>query len=329
MSSSAIIEYKNVQKVYDLSNNSKMYAIKNLNLKINEGESFALLGPNGAGKTTTINLLAGVVPLSSGDITVCGKSVKTDTTETKKFLGIVQQELLVDSFFPLPVILGIQSKLAGVMPDKEWIHFLLDKLQLSAHTKKTTRELSGGMKRRMMIARALVHKPKILVLDEPTAGVDIFLRHSMWEFVQELHKFGITIILTTHYLEEAEKFCHRIAIMNHGELITLKTNQELLQVGNHPKFVLAFHPNFSVKAYEELPRQLRDACEKEKIKCELVIESGQSKLYFKKEFIQSDLQTLQSSIQAVQLILSHLNGSIEQTYTEHTKLEDVFLELTK
>ncbi len=329
MKSNPIIEFQDAEKFYDLPDKSKMHALKKLNLTIYEGESFGLLGPNGAGKTTAINLLAGVIPFSSGDIKICGQSVKDNSVETKKFLGVVQQELLVDPFFPLPIILGIQSKLAGVVPDKEWIHFLLDKLQLSAHAKKTTRELSGGMKRRMMIARALVHKPKILVLDEPTAGVDVYLRHSMWEFVHELHRYGITVILTTHYLEEAEKFCHRIAIMNHGELITLKKNQDLMQFGKKPNFVLVFKPNFKLSSVLELPDTVKHLCENENIKYDLNSEDSQIYIHFKKEFIQSELQTLQNAIQAIQSVLSQLNGSVEQTYTEHTKLEDIFLELTK
>lgn len=198
------LEFKNVSKSYCLPHGGSFAALKSFNLAIPKGEFFGLLGHNGAGKTTAINILAGVNKPSSGDIVVHGKSVIADPELTKRIVGVVQQELLVDSFFPLTTMLSIQSKLYGVVPDLDWIEFLLEKLQLKEHRKKTTRELSGGMKRRMMIARALVHKPSVLVLDEPTAGVDVQLRRSMWEFIQELHETGLTIILTTHYLEEAE-----------------------------------------------------------------------------------------------------------------------------
>lgn len=330
MNSKPIIEYKSAEKFYDSPDGTKVHALKKLDLSIYEGESFALLGPNGAGKTTAINLLAGVIPLSDGDITVCGISAKEHSVQTKKYLGVVQQELIVDSFFNLPTILNIQSKLSGVVPDKNWIDFLLDKLMLTAHAKKTTRELSGGMKRRMMIARALVHKPKILVLDEPTAGVDIHLRHSMWEFIRALHKFGVTIILTTHYLEEAEEFCHRIAIMNHGELATLKTNKDLLAIGGKPRFVLEFKPHFSVSSLSDLSEVFRASCKNKGIACEINTEEHHTKLIFKQTFDNQGLGALQNSLQELQSLLSELNGGIIlNMYTEHTKLEDVFIELTK
>lgn len=330
MNSKAIIEYQDAEKFYDSTDGTKVHALKKLNLSIYEGESFALLGPNGAGKTTAINLLAGVIPLSEGDINVCGVSVKKHSVQTKKFLGVVQQELIVDSFFNLPTILNIQSKLSGVMPDKEWIDFLLDKLMLTTHAKKTTRELSGGMKRRMMIARALVHKPKILVLDEPTAGVDIHLRHSMWEFIRALHKFGITIILTTHYLEEAENFCRRIAIMNHGELATLKTNKDLLEIGGKPRFVVEFKPHSVFSSLNDLSQEFLATCQNKGILCEMNTEDHHTKLILKQAFDNQELGALQNSLQELQSVLSELpGGSILNMYTEQTKLEDVFIELTK
>lgn len=327
--SHAIIQYQSAEKFYDVSDGSRVHALKKLELNIYEGESFALLGPNGAGKTTAINLLAGVIPLSSGDIKIHGVSVKDHSAQTKKYLGVVQQELIVDSFFTLPTMLRIQSKLSGVVPDEGWIDFLLDTLMLKAHVKKTTRELSGGMKRRMMIARALVHKPKILVLDEPTAGVDIHLRHSMWEFIRALHKFGITVILTTHYLEEAEKFCHRIAIMNHGELATLKTNRDLLQIGGKPKFVLEYKPNIWIQSYDELPENVRIFCQKNNIVCEFNLEERHSNILFKCIFDNQQLSALQAILSELQYILEQFHGTILNMYTEHTKLEDVFIELTK
>lgn len=327
--SQAIIQYQSAEKFYDVSDGSRVHALKKLDLNIYEGESFALLGPNGAGKTTAINLLAGVIPLSSGDITVHGISVKEHSAQTKQYLGVVQQELIVDSFFNLPTMLNIQSKLSGAVPDQGWIDFLLDKLMLKPHAKKTTRELSGGMKRRMMIARALVHKPKILVLDEPTAGVDIHLRHSMWEFIRGLHKFGITVILTTHYLEEAEKFCHRIAIMNHGELATLKTNRDLLQIGGKPRFVLEYKPNVSISSCDDLPENVRHFCQKNSIVCEFNSEERHTNILFKCTFDHQQMSDLQRVLVELQYLLEQLQGTLLNMYTEHTKLEDVFIELTK
>lgn len=236
------IEYIGASKTYSVGKPQAFEALKPLNLTIDQGDFFGLLGHNGAGKTTAINLLCGVSTLSGGQIKILGHDLATTETLCKRLIGIVAQELIADSFFRLDVMLRLQSKLSGVTPDEDWIEFLLGKLALKDHIKKTTRELSGGMKRRMMIARALVHKPRIIVLDEPTAGVDVELRHSMWEFISDLHKLGLTIILTTHYLEEAEQFCNRLAILKKGELVTLKTNRELLELGSRPRIIQLFSP---------------------------------------------------------------------------------------
>lgn len=233
----AAVEFLNAHKIYNAGSPKQFEALKPLNLSIRKGEFFGLLGANGAGKTTAINLMAGVVNISHGQVRILGLDVATQPKLAKRHLGVVPQELLADTFFKLDVMLNIQSKISGVVPDQNWIDYLLERLRLADHRNKTSRELSGGMKRRMMIARALVHKPEILVLDEPTAGVDVELRHSMWEFIRELHKLGLTIILTTHYLEEAEQFCERLAILKKGELVTLKTNTELMQLGGEPRVV--------------------------------------------------------------------------------------------
>ncbi len=236
----ALIEFRDVKKSYNLPHKKESYqAVENMNLCIERGEFFGLLGQNGAGKTSLIQILGGINKASSGDVFVDGISVTKYPSLVKRSIGIVQQELIVDSFFELPELLNLQSKFFGVKPDKEWIDYLLETLMLKPHIKKTTRELSGGMKRRMMIARALVHKPKVLVLDEPTAGVDVELRHSLWDFVRELNQQNMTIILTTHYLEEAEALCHRIGIMRSGKLVALKTNEEIISMGGNQK--VCFH----------------------------------------------------------------------------------------
>lgn len=232
------IKFEKVSKAYPLpGGKGTMQALSDFNLEIGRGEFFGLLGPNGAGKTTAINLLCGVARLQEGRIEVMGIDVRAHPEEAKRLLGVVGQEIVADSFFALPRMLRIQSRLSGVAPETDWIDYLIERLALKDHARKTTRELSGGMKRRMMIARALAHRPRILILDEPTAGVDVELRHSMWEFLRELHGLGMTLVLTTHYLEEAEQFCDRIAIMKGGRLLTLKGGRELLDEGGQSHLV--------------------------------------------------------------------------------------------
>lgn len=326
----AAIEFKAVSKVYKLPKGGTFEGLKPLSLTIPKGEFFGLLGHNGAGKTTAINLLAGVNQLTSGDIFIHGQSVVENPELTKRTIGVVQQELIVDSFFALPTMLNIQSKLYGVAPDKEWIEFILEKLQLAEHRKKTTRELSGGMKRRMMIARALVHKPSVLVLDEPTAGVDVQLRLSMWEFIRELHNTGMTIILTTHYIEEAENFCSRIGIMKNGHLVALKSNQDLLSLGGKPKFsfVVKF---FSQNSFDSLRQEIQNLFSINDILVEPVNEmyrmNGVQKLKISMPISYEDLNFFIQYIEKMKQIASLKNFTIESFYTEQPHLEEVFLKI--
>lgn len=313
----AAIEFIQAEKVYDTKGN-RVHALKPLNLTIKKGEFFGLLGHNGAGKTTSINLLAGITDLTSGHIRINGLDIKEHTATCKRLLGIVPQEIYADSFFPLMTMLRIQSKLSGVQPDKEWIDFLLNQLALTQHTKKTSRELSGGMKRRMMIARALVHKPQIVVLDEPTAGVDVELRHSMWEFVNALHGLGLTIILTTHYLEEAEKFCQRLAILKQGELITLKTNRELLSLGNSPKLKVAVSSELFNPEWESELAALQIESQRNGEDLELLV-----------DYDDSDSSTFLAASQKIYEFLNSHQLKILRIETERPNLENVFLKLTR
>jgi ABC-2 type transport system ATP-binding protein len=203
-------------------------AVDDLSLEIAPGEIFGLLGPNGAGKSTTINMITGVTRIGSGKVAVFGYDTLADSLVTRRLIGVMHQEIVIDHFFSVDQALRIHAGYYGVRDDPDWRRTLIERLGLAPHLGKPLRELSGGMKRRFMIAKALVHKPRLLILDEPTAGVDIELRRSLWEFVREINQAGATVLLTTHYLEEAQKMCGRIAIMNHGRLVALECKDALL-----------------------------------------------------------------------------------------------------
>jgi ABC-2 type transport system ATP-binding protein len=203
-------------------------ALDGVSLEIAEGEFFGLLGPNGAGKTTLISTLAGLVRADSGRLAVLGHDVVRDYRQARSLLGVVPQELVFDPFFSVRETLRIQSGYFGLRHNDAWIDEILDNLDLAGKADVNMRRLSGGMKRRVLVAQALVHKPPVIVLDEPTAGVDVELRQGLWQFVRRLNNEGHTIILTTHYLEEAEALCGRIALMKQGRVIALDTTANLM-----------------------------------------------------------------------------------------------------
>lgn len=207
-------------------------ALDGVSLDIQQGEFFGLLGPNGAGKTTLISCLAGLVRPDSGTLSVLGHDVRTDYREARRSLGVVPQELVFDPFFSVRETLQIQSGYFGMRKNDDWIEEILHHLDLTTKADVNMRRLSGGMKRRVLVAQALVHKPPVVVLDEPTAGVDVELRQGLWQFIRRLNTEGQTIILTTHYLEEAESLCARIALMRQGRIIALDTTANLM--GAHP-----------------------------------------------------------------------------------------------
>lgn len=218
------LEFKHVKKSF-----GNVHALKDVDFSVKEGEFVALLGPNGAGKTTLINCLNGLTKRDSGDIKVLGEDPEKEPLHTKMALGIVEQELVFDPFFSPLEMLRLRRGLFGLAPDEEYINWLLEKLSLADKKHSNTRDLSGGMKRRLMIAKALAHKPQILILDEPTAGVDVELRNSLYDFLRELRKEGLTIVLTTHYLEEAEMLADRVAIQSAGETIVFEDTKTLLK----------------------------------------------------------------------------------------------------
>ncbi|MGE5385214.1 MAG: ABC transporter ATP-binding protein [Betaproteobacteria bacterium] len=203
-------------------------ALGGVSLDIEEGEFFGLLGPNGAGKTTLISCLAGLSRPDSGRLTVLGHDVQGNYREARRCLGVVPQELVFDPFFSVRETLRIQSGYFGIRNNDDWIDEILSNLDLTAKADVNMRRLSGGMKRRVLVAQALVHKPPVIVLDEPTAGVDVELRQGLWQFIRRLNGEGHTIILTTHYLEEAEALCGRLALLKQGKIIALDTTRNLL-----------------------------------------------------------------------------------------------------
>ena len=203
-------------------------ALDGVSLEIAEGEFFGLLGPNGAGKTTLISCLAGLVRPDHGRLTVMGCDVRSDYREARRRLGVVPQELVFDPFFSVRETLRIQSGYFGIRNNDDWIDEILANLDLTSKANVNMRRLSGGMKRRVLVAQALVHRPPVIVLDEPTAGVDVELRQGLWHFVQRLNREGHTVILTTHYLEEAEALCGRIAMLKDGRVVALDTTRNLL-----------------------------------------------------------------------------------------------------
>ncbi len=223
-----VLSVKNLNKIYSNKSNKNLQALNNLNLDVQQGEIFGLLGPNGAGKTTFINILAGTSIKTSGDVNVCGFNLDKNPKQVRASIGIVPQEVNLDPFFSPKKLLELQAGLYGVKKKDRITDTILKLVSLDKQANSYARSLSGGMKRRLLIAKALVHQPPIIFLDEPTAGVDVELRKNLWENVKLLNGQGVTIILTTHYLEEAEQMCDRIGILNKGNLVALDSTKNLL-----------------------------------------------------------------------------------------------------
>ncbi|PZP97870.1 MAG: ABC transporter ATP-binding protein [Variovorax paradoxus] len=225
------ISFQSVSKTYagSRSGASPFRALDDVSFDIAEGEFFGLLGPNGAGKTSLISILAGLSRASSGRVAVHGHDVQGDFAQARRKLGVVPQELVFDPFFNVREALRIQSGYFGVRNNEAWIDELLESLGLADKANSNMRQLSGGMKRRVLVAQALVHRPPVIVLDEPTAGVDVELRQTLWQFIARLNKQGHTVLLTTHYLEEAEALCTRIGMLKQGRMVALAETSELLK----------------------------------------------------------------------------------------------------
>jgi len=222
-SMSAAISIKKISKSY-----GALQALDEVSLEIHQGEFFGLLGPNGAGKTTLISILAGLVVAEQGNALIMGPDVQSHFREARRALGVVPQELVFDPFFTVRETLQFQSGYFGIRNNDAWIDEIIANLDLTSKADSNMRSLSGGMKRRVLVAQALVHRPPVIILDEPTAGVDVELRQSLWQFISRLNQDGHTIVLTTHYLEEAEALCQRIAMLKQGNIVALDTTANLL-----------------------------------------------------------------------------------------------------
>ncbi len=249
------IEVKNLQKVYLARDKKKIQktALKGINLTINKGEIFGLLGPNGAGKSTFINILAGLVIKSNGEVNINGYNLDTNVREARQSIGVVPQELTLDPFFSPRDSLELQAGMYGVRKKDRKTKEILSALKLTDVANGYARRMSGGMKRRLMVGKAMVHSPPILVLDEPTAGVDVELRRHLWEMVQDLNNKGTTILLTTHYIEEAEQLCDRIGILNDGSLVACDTKDKLVSLIDKKELIVKLQENFI-----SIPDSLKD-----------------------------------------------------------------------
>ncbi len=225
------ISFQSVSKSF-ASPRGRLQALDDVSFDVAQGEFFGLLGPNGAGKTTLISILAGLARADSGRVAVLGHDVQRDYATARRQLGVVPQELVFDPFFNVRETLRIQSGYFGVRNNDAWIDELLHSLGLADKASANMRQLSGGMKRRVLVAQALVHKPPVIVLDEPTAGVDVELRQTLWQFIARLNREGHTVLLTTHYLEEAEALCSRVAMLKQGRVVALDRTSELLRAAS-------------------------------------------------------------------------------------------------
>ena len=280
MKNKIVLSVKNLSKTYIKNGSKKIEALSNLNLEVKQGEIFGLLGPNGAGKSTFINILAGLVLKSSGEINVWGFDIDKNPRQVRASIGIVPQELNLDPFFNPRKLLDLQAGLYGVKKEDRITDTILKMVSLNDQADSYSRGLSGGMKRRLMIAKALVHQPPIVILDEPTAGVDVELRKNLWENVKLLNKNGVTIILTTHYLIEAQEMCNRIAILDKGKLAALDTTDNLIgQVKNkRVKFKLDKKVNIendsldSIKVISNIGNVLMVSYEKDKLNIDKIID---------------------------------------------------------
>ena len=308
MSSNVAISVRDLNKIYGVGSKNEKVALNNISLQVKKGSIFGLLGPNGAGKSTFINILADLVRKTSGHIDIFGMSHHENLKDVKKLMGIVPQELNIDPFFTPYELLEIQAGLFGVPKKNRRTNEILKLLALEDKSHAYARTLSGGMRRRLLIAKAMVHDPEILILDEPTAGVDVELRANLWTNINKLNNEGKTIIITTHYLHEAEELCNEIAIIDNGNLITKDKTSNIKSLIDRKQIIISLDSkNFNLDPIMELD-----------VECEingdnLIINYKPSEISFNKI-----LDALQLS-----------NIQVKDLTINETKLEDVFLKLTK
>ena len=308
MNKKNVLYVKDLDKTYSKNSSKSVHAIKNLNLEVKEGEIFGLLGPNGAGKSTFINILGGSVIKSSGEVNVWGFNLDKNPRQVRASIGIVPQEVNFDPFFSPRKLLELQAGLYGVKRKDRITDTILKLVSLEKQADSYARSLSGGMKRRLLVAKAMVHQPPIIILDEPTAGVDVELRTTLWENVRLLNKQGVTTILTTHYLEEAEKMCDRIGILSDGNLVALDTTKNLLE--RIQTKVVYFTLDKKINIKDDTFESLKVISNQES---RLVVSYEKSKL----------------SIDKIITEIKKQNTNINDISTDDGDLEDVFLRLTK
>ncbi|MDA7714966.1 ABC transporter ATP-binding protein [Pelagibacteraceae bacterium] len=300
---------ENLTKVYlDPKTKKENKALSNLSFEVKQGEVFGLLGPNGAGKTTFLSILGGTVTKTSGSVNVWGFNLDQNPRQVKASIGIVPQEVNLDAFFSPHKLLELQAGLYGIPKKDRITDLILKMVALEDKANAYSRSLSGGMKRRLLIAKAMVHQPPILILDEPTAGVDVELRNNLWDNVNELNKEGVTIILTTHYLLEAQEMCDRIAIINKGNLVALDTTEKLLERIQTKKI------NFKVEEVD--------------LNKSLSMKGIQFKI-ISKNLITSSYEKNSLNFGEVVNYFNQNNIKIEDISTDDGDLEDVFVQLTK
>jgi len=302
------IEARGLVKTYPATRTTAAKtALDHIDLAVPRGSIFGLLGPNGAGKSTFINILAGLTQKTAGSVSIWGRDIDSRPRDARAAIGVVPQELAADVFFTPRESLEVQAGLYGVPKAERQTDALLAALGLSDKADAYVRALSGGMKRRLMVAKAMVHRPPVLILDEPTAGVDVELRRQLWSYVKGLNDLGVTIVLTTHYLEEAEKLCDRIAIINHGELIANKPTRELVGMAREKIIVLTLD-----REVEEMPSHPGF------VKC---VKSGERSLEITYDKDRSNAGEIMSALQAQ-------GFAIIDVTTREADLEDVFVTLT-
>ena len=308
MNKKHVLSVKKLTKIYSNNSGNLLPALDNLNLEVKEGEIFGLLGPNGAGKTTFLSILAGTVIKTNGEVNVWGFDLDKNPRQVRASIGIVPQEVNLDPFFSAKKLLELQAGMYGVKKKDRITKTILKMVSLDKQEDTYSRSLSGGMKRRLLIAKAMVHQPTILVLDEPTAGVDVDLRQTLWKNVKLLNKLGVTIILTTHYLFEAQELCDRIAILNKGKLVALDTTKNLVDRIKTKKITFRLNKkidvlnlkSFKINILSNNENEIIISYDKEKIKIEEIIK-----------------------------IIKNENVDILDISTDDGDLEDVFIELTK
>ncbi len=302
------IEIKSLVKDYRFNKGKNVKrALHSIDLSVPQGAFFGLLGPNGAGKSTMINIMAGLVKKSSGHVNICGYNIDTHERQAKQSIGVVPQELVLDSFFTVRQALDIHAGYYGVAKENRRTQEIIEVMGLQDKADAKSRSLSGGMRRRLLIGKALVHSPKVLVLDEPTAGVDIELRTQLWDYVKKLNKAGTTIVLTTHYLEEAEALCDDIAIINHGKVVAHDKKSNLMSGFNNKKLIVHLSEKIS-----KIPHNLAN-------KGWVMLDNRDLQITYKPN--EANIEYNLGQIRIAGLSISDIS-------TKDTELEEIFLHFT-